>query len=201
MKKIIALLLICATAFALTACSLFGDKTTGTTDGSATIEDYNTAISNTTPTVVNVTTTYENTAPEAVLVGNYVVTYNVDGTATIAYSFDRLAPIGSSEMMEKVEGTAELLANGSVSSADISETVAAAAVAKFNLDEKKMSYNISMGVLEATVAAENTASVFGVDLGSEAKLLMRITNDGKIGSYSISYSTSAGSADIVCIFS
>ena len=104
-------------------------------------------------------------------------------------------------MMEKVEGTAELLANGSVSSADISETVAAAAVAKFNLDEKKMSYNISMGVLEATVKAENTASVFGVDLGSEAKLLMRITNDGKIGSYSISYSTSAGSADIVCIFS
>ena len=64
-----------------------------------------------------------------------------------------------------------------------------------------MSYSISMGVLEATVAAENTASVFGVDLGSEAKLLMRITNDGKIGSYSISYSTSAGSADIVCIFS
>ena len=42
MKKIIALLLICATAFAFTAC---GDKTTGTTDGSATIEDYNTAIS------------------------------------------------------------------------------------------------------------------------------------------------------------
>ena len=201
MKKIIALLLICVTAFALTACSLFGDKTTGTTDGSATIADYNTAISNTTPTVVNVTTTYENTAPEAVLVGSYVVTYNVDGTATIAYSFDRLAPIGSAEMVEKVEGTAEILPDGSVSGNDISETVSAAAVAKFNLDEKKMVYSISMGVLEATVKAEDTKSVFGVDLGSEAKLLMRITNDGKIGSYSISYSTSAGSADIVCIFS
>ena len=201
MKKIIALLLVLVCALSVTACSLFGGEPVGTTDGSATVEDYNTAIGNTTPTTVTVTTTYKNIAPEATLVGLYVVTYNVDGTATIEYSYDELAPIGSASVMDKKEGTVEVLADGSISGEGISETVTAAAIGKIALDASKMDYSISMGVLNAEIKAENTKSVFGVDLGSDAKLLMRITNDGKIGSYSISYSTSAGEADIVCIFS
>ena len=198
MKKIIALALVLVTVFALSSCSLFR-KNKGTTDGSATIDDYNNAIAATTPTTVTVRTTYANTAPEATLEGEYVVTYNVDGTATVNYTYERLAPIGSAEMVEVKTGTVNVLSNGTVSG-DLDKVVAAAAVNPVKLNEKKMEYDISMGVLNAVVKAEDTKDVFGVDLGADATLDMRITNEGKIGSYSINYATSAGRAYIVCIF-
>lgn len=198
MKKIIALALVLVTAFALTACSLF-KKDGGTTDGSATIKDYNNAISSTAPTTATIRTTYTNTAPAATLEGEYVVTYNVDGTATINYTYDRLAPIGSPDMIEKKTGKVDVLANGTVSG-DLDKVVAAAAINAIKLDEKKMEYDISMGVLNAVIKAENTKDIFGVDLGADASLDMRITDAGKVGSYSINYATSAGRAYIVCIF-
>lgn len=200
MKKIIALLLILATAFALAACRGKDPDPVGTSDGSATVADYNEAISKTNPSVVTIRTTFENTAPAATLEGEYVVTYNVDGTATIVYEYDVLNSIGADEMVSKKQGTAQLLADGKISGS-IDKTVAAAAVGKIALDEKKMDYDISMGTLNAVIKAANTKAVLGIELGSDATLLMRITNDGYIGSYSISYSTSAGNADIVCIFS
>lgn len=198
MKKIIALVLVLVTALALTACSLF-KKDGGTTDGSATIDDYNDAIAATTPTTATIRTTYRNTAPEATLEGEYIVTYNIDGTATVNYTYDSLAPIGSPEMIEKNTGKVDVLANGTVSG-DLDKVVAAAAVNSIKLDEKKIEYDISMGVLNAVVKAENTKDVFGVDLGADAALDMRITGDGRIGSYSINYATSAGRAYIVCIY-
>lgn len=198
MKKIIALVLVLVTALALTACSLF-KKDKGTTDGSASIDDYNDAIEATQPTTATIRTTYKNTDPEVTLEGEYIVTYNIDGTATVNYTYDRLAALGSPEMIEKKTGKVEVLTNGTVSG-DLDKVVTAAAVNTIKLDGKKMEYDISMGVLNAVVKAEDTKDIFGVDLGADAALDMRITDDGRIGSYSINYATSAGRAYIVCIF-
>lgn len=209
MKKILALLLLLATVLVFAACDNTGNTGNnkpddGTTDDDvkteATLADYTAAINNTAPATVTIKTTYANKAPAATLEGEYTVTYNVDGTATIVYSYDELNPVGASEMMSKKTGTVELLADGTASG-DLNEVVKAAAINKISLDGSKMDYEISMGVLDAVIAAENTKAVFGIDFGSEVTLLMRVTGDGKIGSYSVSYSTAAGDADIVCIFS
>lgn len=183
-------------------------KDDGTTDDGGddtqnseiTLADYTAAMTNTTPATVTIRTAYANKAPAVTLEGEYVVTYNVDGTATIVYSYDVLNDIGASEMMTKKTGTVELLADGTASG-DLNEAVKAAAINKISLDASKMDYEISMGVLNAVISAANTEAVFGIDFGSEVTLLMRITDDGKIGSYSLSYSTAAGDADIVCMFS
>ena len=196
MKKIFAALLIIASLFTLAACKPEGDPVT---DGSATIGDFNNAISATTPTSVTIKTTYENTAPAVTLNGEYNVTYNADGTATVAYKYDKLNSIGAADMTEEKVGAVNILANGTTTG-DLDATVTAAAISKINLDEKKMTYSISMGALDATVKADDTKAIFGIDLGSDARLIMRITGDGKIGSYSINYSTPAGKAGIVCIY-
>ena len=202
MKKIFALLLVIATVLALASCNINKKGPENTTDGSATIEDYNAAIARTAPETVKINTTYENNSPEITLTGEYNVTYNADGTATIVYAYDRLNNIGDSEMKTRVSGTATVLADGTVSG-DIDSMVSASAAKAIVLDASKLTYDISMGVLNATVKAENTKDVFGVDLGSDAMLLMRITGEGdamEIGSYTVNYTTSSGKVGIVCIF-
>ena len=197
MKRIIALLLALLCVFAFASCATTPEGPT--TDGSASIADYNTAIAATTPAGARVTVTYENTAPEITLEGQYDVVYNVDGTATVTYSYEKLNSIGADEMISTVEGTAEVGADGTVTG-DLDKTVTAAATKKMNLDESKMTYKISMGALDATIKAADTESILGVALPSDARLLMRITSDGKIGSFSILYTTSWGNASIVCIY-
>lgn len=198
MKKLIALMLVLVTALAITSCSLFV-KDKGTTDGSATIDDYNNAIKATNPAKFTIRTEYQSTAPEATLTGEYVVTYNVDGTATIEYSYERLAPIGSESFIEVKTGVAEVNPNGTVKG-DIDKMVAASVAKQLQLNGKKMEYTISMGVLNAVIKAEDTKEILGVSLGADASIDMRITGEGKIGSYSINYATPTGMAYIICIY-
>ena len=198
MKRIIALILVLVTALAISSCSLFA-KDLGTTDGSATIEDYNDAIKNTTPNKVTILTEYQNINPEITLSGEYIVTYNVDGTATVNYSYESLAPIGSESLMEVKSGTAEVSSNGKVTGS-LDKLVAATVAKQVQLNKKKMEYTISMGVLNAVVKAEDTQKILGTAIGADASIDMRITDDGKIGSYSINYATSTGMAYIICIY-
>lgn len=197
MKKIIALLLALVAIFSLVSCTT--DENGGTTDGSATLDDYIAAISATAPKSMKIETTYENAAPKATLSGVYDVVFNVDGTATITGSYEKLNEVTASEFKSSVPVSVEISAAGKVSGS-VDANVTAMAVNKLNLDASKITYSISMGTLDASIKAENTASVLGIDLGSDAKALISMTADGKIGSLAISYTTADGNASIVCMY-
>ena len=201
MKKIFALLIVVATILAMVSCTT---KPEQQSDGSATVADYNNAIAATTPTSAIIKTTYENTTPEVTLEGIYNVTYNVDGTATVSYKYEKLNSIGAATMKETVpaEGLASVNvgADGSVTGGEMDTTVAAAAVSKLNLVESKIGYVISMGTIDATIKAADTEEMLGFKIDSDVRLIMSMTADGKIGSYTINYSTPAGKAGIVCMF-
>ena len=204
MKKIWILLLAIINLVAIIAIMLLGlNGCSGTgssiTDGSATIADYAAAISASNPKSATVSITYDNTALGITLKGEYVITYNVDGTATVVYSYDKLNGIGSEDMISTVTGTVEISASGALSGS-LDSTVAAAATKKINLDASKMSYVIAMGTIDASIKAADTAAVLGTALGSDAKLLMRMTSEGVIGSYSVTYNTASGPASVVCIY-
>ena len=197
MKRIIAVLLLVTVVLALAACGKnngldFSEKKT--------VEEYQAAIDKTSPKEVKIDVTYENTAPAATLKGQYNVTYNVDGTATVKYTQEKLNAIGEGDGMTRIEeGTVEVGINGELSGA-IDSVVVIPSVKKLNLTAATYDYSISMDILNATVKAADTKAVFGVNLGSDAILIMSVTSEGKIGSYSLSYATPEGKASIVCIY-
>ena len=203
MKKIIALLLALTCVFALASCQLVGgsgENNTNVSDGTASIEDYTAAIAATSPTSMTIETKLYNKNPEVTLEGSYTVVYQVDGTAVITGSYEKLNDPNQESFKSEVTINSEVSSTGKVSGSEIDATVSAAAVNKINLDAKKFSYEISMGTLNVTISAANTESVLGVKIDSEVKLIMRMTNDGKIGSYSINYSTGKGDASVVCMY-
>ena len=201
MKKIIALLLALTCVLALASCQQEGaGENASISDGTATIEDYTAAIAATSPTKMTIETVLVNKTPAVTLNGSYTVEYQVDGTAVITGSYEKLNDPGQAEFKSEVSINSEVSATGQVTGSAIDATVSAAAVNKINLDAKKFSYEISMGTLNVTISAANTESVLGVKIDSEVKLIMRMTNDGKIGSYSINYATAGGDASIVCMY-
>jgi hypothetical protein len=201
MKKIIALLLALACVFALASCAAEAPaEGEGISDGTATIEDYTAAIAATSPTKMTIETKLEKNSPKATLEGAYTVEYQVDGTAVITGSYEKLNDPTADEFKSKVPVNAEVSASGKVSGDTVDATVSAAAVNKIDLNGKKFNYEISMGTLNVTISAANTESVLGFKIDSEVKLILRMTNDGKIGSYSINYTTAEGSASIVCMY-
>lgn len=203
MKKIIALLIALACVLALASCSLVQPDNGGSgavSDGTATLEDYTAAIAATSPTSMTIETTLVNKTPAVTLNGNYTVTYQVDGTAAIVGSYEKLNEPTQSEFKSLVVVDCEVSSGGKVTGDSVDKTVSAAAVNKIKLDAKKISYEISMGTLNVTISAANTESVLGVKINSDVKLIMRMTNDGKIGSYSINYSTASGDASVVCMY-
>lgn len=201
MKKIIALLLALACVFALASCVQNGEGgNTNVSDGTATIEDYTAAIAATSPAGMTIETVLKNDTTNVTLNGSYTVVYQVDGTAVITGSYEKLNEPNESEFKSTVSINSEVSSSGKVSGDAVDATVSAAAVNKINLDAKKFGYEISMGTLNVTISAANTESVLGVKINSEVKLIMRMTNDGKIGSYSINYSTASGDASVVCMY-
>ena len=202
MKKIIALLIALACVFALASCTLFApdEGSSAVSDGTATLEDYTAAIAATSPASMTIETTLANKTPAVTLKGNYTVTYQVDGTAAIVGSYEKLNEPSQSEFKSVIAVDCEVSSSGKVTGDNVDKTVSAAAVNKIKLDAKKISYEISMGTLNVTISAANTESVLGVKINSDVKLIMRMTNDGKIGSYSINYATANGDASVVCMY-
>lgn len=191
MKKIIAFALLLILAFSLVACT-----PAGTTES---LDSFNSAIANSAPVSVIIETKFEHTRLGVDIKGEYTATFAEDGTATVEYWYYKLneADLANDELLELVpDQVAYIAADGTVTG-DLEGTVTAAVQCKMNLDPSKMEYSIDRGILTATVKAANTKAVFGVDLGYDATLDMRLAGEA-IGSYSIRYTTSDGSAVIVC---
>ena len=196
MKKLIALLLALVCAFALAAC---GEDEPPAPDP---IDDFVNAVSSSDPTSATITNTVESALLGVTLEGNYQVTYNEDGSATIAYSYDQLNEITddstADDILYTVEGTATVAANGTVSG-DVSGEVAAVAGISLNLDKTKLTYTVSSGVLSATVKAADVEAVLGVKINSDVSLTVSIA-DAKVSALTLAFETTVGDATIVCVY-
>ena len=188
MKKLLVVLLAIACVFTMFSCG-------GKEDESLTA--FQSAADETKPATAKVNVVLE--TPLGELNAEYNIAYNTDGTATINYTFEKFNEItvgGEGEVKSTVTGTASVDANGNYTG-DLSGS-AAAISPSFNFDPEKMEYTISANenVLSANVKAENTADVLGVEYGSDVVLVMN-KFDGKIVSFTLSYTTSQGEASVV----
>lgn len=191
MKKIIALILAVVCLFALVACS--------ESEADKQLAVYIDAISKTSPSAAVINTTYTDANFGVSLGGAYNVTYNDDGTATVAYEYDKLGQIGE-EFMSTVSGTVTIKEDGTVDGT-IDTAVQAAAEIKLNLKASEIAqFTVAKGILTAIIKADKTESVLGVDLGADASLMMVVTNDGKIGTVSVVYTDEGGTSSIVCMY-
>lgn len=206
MKKIFAILLALTMAlsvFALAGCGDNGGGDVDTTDHN--LEAIKAALSATTPASTDIEINAV-TPLGVTLNGEYNVTYNSDGTATVEYSYDKLntfegGPVG--ELVSRVSGTATIAQDGTVSG-DVSATVAGAATKSFNLDAAKFkSYSAGEGSLVATIAAENVEAVLGIAISRLASdvTISVFANDGEVTAVSIAYTDSvAGAVTVECVY-
>ena len=204
MKKIFAILLVLTMAlsvFALAGCGDNGDG--GEVDNTDhKLEAIKTALSATDPASTDIEIKAVTTLG-VTLEGEYNVTYNSDGSATVEYSYDKLNEAGSDELVSRVDGYATIAQDGTVSG-DISATVAGAATKSFNLDPAKLkSYSAEEGSLVAIIAAENVEALLGTAISglvSDVTISM-FANDGEITSVSLAYTHSlAGAVTVECVY-
>lgn len=208
MKRVLAFLLMLLLAFAFVGCGGDNPPPPDTSDLSPApapsgvdISSVTAAIAATAPKSSVITTSINSEYGK--LEGRFSVTYNADSSSVIAYSYEQFNEVNSDNagqpMKETVSGTATVNANGTVSGG-VGANVASLAKMALNLDVKNMTdEKIEGGVLSATVPKEFTASVFGVDLGADA-ILVITTSFGKVVSIAVSYTLPVGEAKISCVY-
>lgn len=192
MKKIIALLLIAVCGLTLIACN--PDK------GDAKLDAFKDAVSATSATEATVETTLSTELGD--LNGTYTITYATDGSATIAYSYEKFNEItdDTKEIKSKVEGTVTYNEDGTWSDNGTFAGDNAVAISfTINLDASKMTYNINGNTLTGTVTADNSESVFGVKLPSDATLVL-VKNDTGIATVTLAYTTEVGTATVTIAY-
>lgn len=192
MKKLFALLLIIGCIFACVSC---GDDAEG--ESGVNLDAFKNAVAASNPTgaVINI----EVDTALGKLENRYVVTYNQDGTVTVGFTeqsfvaFDPANPLAETKKTET--GTVTIQADGTYDG-EISGTAAeiAAGVA---LDVTKLTDAsvTEAGVLTAKVAAANTQSALGVNLGYDVDVKLSIF-DGVVERLEMSYTNTS----ITCVY-
>lgn len=194
MKKTIALSLLLILVLSLAACTPVADEN---------LNSYSEAIKSTSIAGAKIEVSFHHTAFDVNIEGEYTVSLNEDGSATVKYWYDELNSDtldNDADLLERVSDQVAYVAADGTVTGNLDGTVAAAVQCKMDLiPEKIEECKIERGVLTATVKAANTKAVFGVDLGYDATLDMRLDGEA-ISSYSIRYTTDEGSANIVCTY-
>lgn len=200
MKKIIALILAIGCILSLASCNLFnGSNNVENPDDSASIPDIQSKVDASAPQGADITVTFKTALGD--LNGAYDVLYNEDGTATVAYSYEKFNTLGegSTELKSTYTGTVTVAADGSVSG-DLGTEGLSAVSFELKLDESKLSgVAINAGVLNATVKAEHTEAVLGVALGYDVQLIVATGTTG-VTSMTVSYTTANGDVEIVTVY-
>lgn len=188
MKKILTIVLLALLTFSFVSCG----------DDGPSVEGFTTAINNSDPDSIVVKIKSATALGE--LSGTYTVTYNEDGSFTIDYVYEKFNDIGEGEgLISKVPGKVTCDKNGNYSDGgELTGKTALVTGAKINLS-KISGATISQdgNSLTATVKAANTKAVLGVELPSDAELLITKANDA-IASYSIKYSNASGEVIVSC---
>lgn len=196
MKKIIALILVIGCMLSLAAC--FPNNTEEPDDSHA-IPDIQAKVDASAPKGADITVTFKTSL--GTLNGSYDVAYNEDGTATVAYSYEKFNTLGEgvTELKSTIAGTATVAADGSVTG-DLGTDGLTAVSFDLKLDESKLnSVAINAGVLNAEVKAEHTEAVLGVALSYDVQLVV-ITGANGITSMTVSYTTTLGDIEIVTLY-
>ena len=221
MKKILALILIVSCIFTLCSCGLFkknddnndndngsnntqtgGDNNSGNETPAidvAAIAAIQAKIDASKPVTADITVTLEAALDD--LLSEYNVTYNDDGTATVVYTYEKFNTFDedSDEYKSSYSGTVTIGADGAVSG-DIGTASVEALTFDINLDTSKLATaEVVAGVLTATVKAANTASILGVNLGSDASVVVS-TNASGVSFIAISYISAAGPVEIIATY-
>ena len=221
MKKILALILIVSCIFTLCSCGLFkknddnndndngsnntqtgGDNNSGNETPAidvAAIAAIQAKIDVSKPVTADITVTLEAALDD--LLSEYNVTYNDDGTATVVYTYEKFNTFDedSDEYKSSYSGTVTVGADGTVSG-DIGTASVEALTFDINLDTSKLATaEVVAGVLTATVKAANTASILGVNLGSDASVVVS-TNASGVSFIAISYISAAGPVEIIATY-
>ena len=208
MKRLLALLLMLLLAFAFVGCG-GDDPPTPDPDplppapeqSGLDVSSITAAIAATAPKSAVITTSLNSEYGK--LEGSFNVTYNADGSSVIAYSYEQFNEVNADNvgkpMKETVTGSATVDKNGTVSGGVGANVVALSAIA-LNIDVKNMAdEKLEGGVFSAVVPKECASSVFGVDLGADA-LLVITTSGGKVVSVAVSYTLPVGEASISCVY-
>lgn len=221
MKKILALILIVSCIFTLCSCGLFkknddnndndngsnntqtgGDNNSGDETPAidvAAIAAIQAKIDASKPVTADITVTLEAALDD--LLSEYNVTYNDDGTATVVYTYEKFNTFDedSDEYKSSYSGTVTVGADGTVSG-DIGTASVEALTFDINLDTSKLATaEVVAGVLTATVKAANTASILGINLGSDASIVVS-TNASGVSFIAISYISAAGPVEIIATY-
>ena len=220
MKKILALILLVSCILTLCSCGLLNNKknnnnadngsnntqTGGNTSGNntpnvdtATVAAIQSKIDASKPVAADITVTLKAVLDE--LNSEYNVTYNEDGTATVVYTYEKFNSFDedSDEYKSTYTGTVIVGADGTLTG-DVDNASVEALTFDINLDVAKLAtVEVVSGVLTATIKAANTASVLGVNLGSDASVVVS-TNASSVVFIAISYNSVAGPVEIIATY-
>lgn len=189
MKKIISVLIMLACLFTFIACN--NDETPDDDKQvSVSLSDFVSAIENTKPSIAVIDATV--TTDLGDLTSKYTVTYNEDGSATIAYTYEKFNSLdqGAAEDEKTTySGTVTRAADGTYSgddnAPDLSGITNGTSIKLSELGEDD--YTVTDGdTLTATVAADKTEAVLGTKVSKEVTLKVCI-DGGAVEYVEISY--------------
>lgn len=192
MKKILIVLLALTCAFAMFSCG-----------GGASVKDFSDAIDATNPTVVSVEVTSD--TAYGPLSASFVTAFAEDGSFTIDGTYEKFNTSTEGDADDVTTSVPVKITcdkNGSYSDGGVfAGSNPAATGEKLALGKKVKDANISEdgNVLTATVKAENTKAVFGIEYATDVSLVIT-KNDGKIISYTMEYATEHGYDKIICSY-
>lgn len=196
MKRILALILAVFCVLSLASCRKNKDETPAV--NAEEVAPFQAKIDASVPETATVTVTFKSTL--GTLNSEYLVTYNMDGSATVAYTYEEFNTPDSSEFKSTYEGQTNISTNGTLSSAPEGIASVEALTFDINLDPTKIySATVTSGIISIVVKAENTEAVLGVNLGVDATVVISVGTLG-VGSVAISYTTAEGTVDIVSTY-
>ena len=193
MKKFLAILLVCLMAFTVVSC--------GPEEEAGEFDKFLTAVDQTPASKINVVSKL--TTDLGVLNATVETVFNPDGSANLTYSVENFnTDFSSDEVKLTKTGTVVLNKDGSYSdggefSGVIGENVVAVNI---SLDETKFdSYKVQGNVLTASVKAENTQAVFGVEISADVSFMLTISNN-RVVSITMNYTVESGAMEVVCSY-
>lgn len=198
MKRFLAVTLVLLLAFsALVAC---GDNNPTTGGGEPEAFDaFEKAAHNTIAAVISVDTKLETKFGD--LNSKTVTTFKPNGSSVIEHSYEVFNDDFSSADVKRTE-TMVIECDEYGNYSDGGSFVGSNAVAtsiRLSLDESKMSYSVSGDILNATVKAENTEAVLGVEIESDVSLMITKANE-RIVSITLTYTTESGNVTVICAY-
>ena len=194
MKKFLVLVLALACALTMFSCN--GDEA---------LEAFVVAADATNPAVVVVDTTFATALGD--LTANTTKTYNEDGSYKVEFTYDKMnssAEGAADEAFAPVTGTVNADASGNLTgdTEKYSAMTADNSGAKLTLNAKALeNYSVSAdgNTLTATVKAENTKAVLGIEIAADVTLTATKNADA-IVTFTVEYAVELGTVTIVCSY-